>query len=61
MACSFHNHAVEFQTRDGVRLIDILGASKDLLFHIDVNVCRQTGTTWWNLSSNSGKPSACCH
>jgi sugar phosphate isomerase/epimerase len=44
MACSFHNHAVEFQTRDGVRPIDILAQSKDLLFHIDVNVCRQTGT-----------------
>ena len=24
MACSFHNHAVEFQTKDGVRPIDIL-------------------------------------
>jgi sugar phosphate isomerase/epimerase len=44
MACSFHNHAVEFQTKDGVRPIDILARAKDLRFHIDVNVCRQTGT-----------------
>jgi sugar phosphate isomerase/epimerase len=44
MACSFHNHAVEFQTKDRMRPIDILAKSKDLLFHIDVNVCRQTGT-----------------
>jgi sugar phosphate isomerase/epimerase len=44
MTCSFHNHAVEFQTRDGVRPIDILAKSKDLLFHVDVNVCRRAGT-----------------
>jgi sugar phosphate isomerase/epimerase len=44
MACSFHNHAVEFQTKDGIRPIDILARAKDLYFHIDVNVCRQTGT-----------------
>jgi sugar phosphate isomerase/epimerase len=44
MACSFHNHAVEFQTKDGVRPIDILAQSKDLLFHIDVEVCRRAGT-----------------
>jgi sugar phosphate isomerase/epimerase len=28
MACSFHNHAVELQTKDGVRPIDILAQSK---------------------------------
>ena len=44
MACSFHNHAVEFQTKDGIRPIDILAQSKDLLFHVDVNVCRRAGT-----------------
>jgi sugar phosphate isomerase/epimerase len=44
MACSFHNHAVEFQTKEGVRPIDILARAKDLYFHIDVNVCRQTDT-----------------
>jgi sugar phosphate isomerase/epimerase len=44
MACSFHNHAVEFQTKDGVRPIDILAKSKDLVFHIDVEVCRRAGT-----------------
>jgi sugar phosphate isomerase/epimerase len=43
MACSFHNHAVEFQPKDGVKPIDILAKSKDLLFHIDVNVCRRAG------------------
>src|SRR5437763_3577626 len=37
MACSFHNHAVEFQQKDGVKPIDILAHSKDLVFHIDVN------------------------
>lgn len=44
MACSFHNHAVEFQTKDGIRPIDILAQSKDLVFHVDVNVCRRAGT-----------------
>lgn len=44
LACSFHNHAVEFQTKDGVRPIDILAKAKDLVFHIDVNVCRRAGT-----------------
>jgi sugar phosphate isomerase/epimerase len=44
MACSFHNHAVEFQTKDGVKPIEILAKAKDLLFHIDVNVCRRAGT-----------------
>jgi sugar phosphate isomerase/epimerase len=44
MGCSFHNHAVEFQPKDGGRPIDILGKSKDLTFHIDVNVCRRAGS-----------------
>ena len=44
MACSFHNHAVEFQPKDGVKPIDILAKSRDLLFHIDVNVCRRAGS-----------------
>jgi sugar phosphate isomerase/epimerase len=44
MACSFHNHAVEFQTKDGLRPIDVLAKSKDLVFHVDVNVCRRAGT-----------------
>src|SRR3954447_15847782 len=43
MACSFHNHAVEFQPKDGVKPIDILTKSKDLVFHIDVNVARRAG------------------
>lgn len=43
MACSFHNHGVEFQTKDGLRPIDILAQSKDLLFHVDVAVCRRAG------------------
>jgi len=43
MACSFHNHAVEFENKDGIRPIDILARSKDLLYHIDVNVCRRAG------------------
>ena len=43
MACSFHNHAVEFQPVDGVKPIDLLAKAKDLLFHIDVNVCRRDG------------------
>ncbi|HJZ98125.1 MAG TPA: TIM barrel protein [Candidatus Solibacter sp.] len=44
MACSFHNHAVEFQAKDGVKPIDILAKSKGLVFHIDVNVCRRAGS-----------------
>ena len=44
MACSFHNHAVEFETKDGIRPIDILAEAKGLVFHIDVNVCRRAGT-----------------
>ena len=43
MTCSFHNHAVEFQKKDGVLPIDILAESKGLVFHIDVNVCRRAG------------------
>ena len=43
MACSFHNHAVEFEPKDGVKPIDILAKSKDLFFHIDVNVARRAG------------------
>lgn len=44
MACSFHNHAVEFETKNGIRPIDILAKAKDMVFHIDVNVCRGAGT-----------------
>lgn len=44
MSCSFHNHAVECQTKDGIRPLDILAKSKGLLFHLDVNVCRRAGT-----------------
>jgi sugar phosphate isomerase/epimerase len=43
MVCSFHNHAVEFQPKQGIKPIDILAKSKNLLFHIDVNVCRRAG------------------
>ena len=43
IACSFHNHAVEFQEKDGRKPIDILAQAKDLKFHIDVNVCRRAG------------------
>ena len=43
MGCSFHNHAVEFQPAGGVQPIDILAKAKNLLFHIDVNVCRRAG------------------
>jgi sugar phosphate isomerase/epimerase len=42
--CSFHNHAVEFQTKDGLRPIDILCEAKDLVYHVDVSVCRAAGT-----------------
>jgi sugar phosphate isomerase/epimerase len=43
---SFHNHAVEFQTRgNGVgRPIDILAGAKDLTFHTDVNVAIRAGS-----------------
>ena len=43
LACSFHNHAVEFQPKDGVKPIDILAKAKGLVFHIDVNVARRAG------------------
>ncbi len=46
MAVSFHNHAVEFQTRgNGVgRPIDILAKAKGLTFHTDVNVATRAGS-----------------
>jgi sugar phosphate isomerase/epimerase len=46
MAVSFHNHAVEFQTRgNGVgRPIDILAKAKGLTFHTDVNVAIRAGS-----------------
>jgi len=44
MACSFHNHAVEFQTKDGLRPIDIVCQAKDVVHHVDVSVCRRAGT-----------------
>lgn len=45
MVVSFHNHAVEFQTRgNGVgRPIDILAKAKGLTFHTDVNVAIRAG------------------
>jgi len=46
MAVSFHNHAVEFQTRgNGVgRPIDTLAKAKGLTFHTDVNVAIRAGS-----------------
>jgi sugar phosphate isomerase/epimerase len=46
MVVSFHNHAVEFQTRgNGVgRPIDILARARDLTFHTDVNVAIRAGS-----------------
>jgi sugar phosphate isomerase/epimerase len=46
MVVSFHNHAVEFQTRgNGVgRPIDILAKARDLTFHTDVNVAIRAGS-----------------
>jgi sugar phosphate isomerase/epimerase len=46
MVVSFHNHAVEFQTRgNGVgRPIDILAKAKDLTFTTDVNVATRAGS-----------------
>jgi sugar phosphate isomerase/epimerase len=46
MVVSFHNHAVEFQTRgNGVgRPIDILAKAKGLTFHTDVNVATRAGS-----------------
>jgi sugar phosphate isomerase/epimerase len=45
MVTSFHNHAVEFQTRgNGVgRPIDILAKATGLTFHTDVNVATRAG------------------
>jgi hypothetical protein len=34
---------VEFQTKDGLRPIDILAKAKGLVFHVDVAVCRRAG------------------
>lgn len=44
MTCTFHNHAIEFVPVDGVKPIDLLAKAKGVAFHIDVNVCRGTGT-----------------
>jgi sugar phosphate isomerase/epimerase len=46
MVTSFHNHAVEFQTRgNGVgRPIDILAKATGLTFHTDVNVATRAGS-----------------
>ena len=44
MACAFHNHGVECQSKDGVKPIDILAKAKGLVFHLDVNVARRAGT-----------------
>ena len=61
MACSFHNHAVEFQAQDGVKPIDILAQSKDLLFHIDVNVGhRAGGDPVAFIKQYSHRTNACC-
>ena len=60
MACSFHNHAVEFQTKDGLRPIDILAQSKDLVFHVDVEVCRRRHRSGGLHERRPGKTNACC-
>jgi sugar phosphate isomerase/epimerase len=39
--CAFHNHAVEFQTVDGQRPIDILATAPDLYFQTDIRACSQ--------------------
>lgn len=44
MTCGFHNHAVEFQPINGTRPIDVLSANRELVFHLDVGPCRQSGT-----------------
>ena len=44
MTCGFHNHAVEFQPINGIRPIDLLAADGELVFHLDVGPCRQSGT-----------------
>jgi sugar phosphate isomerase/epimerase len=44
MTCAFHNHSVEFKPIDGTRPIDILAGNRDLVFHLDIAPCRQSGT-----------------
>jgi sugar phosphate isomerase/epimerase len=44
MACAFHNHSVEFKPIDGTRPIDILARNKELVFHLDIGLCLQSGT-----------------
>jgi sugar phosphate isomerase/epimerase len=39
--CAFHNHAVEFETVDGQRAIDILATAPDLYFQTDIRACSQ--------------------
>jgi hypothetical protein len=39
--CAFHNHAVEFETIDGRRPIDILATAPDLVFQTDIRACSQ--------------------
>ena len=41
LRCGFHNHAVEFQTVDGQRPIDILATAPDLYFQTDIRACSQ--------------------
>lgn len=38
--CGFHNHAVEYVPLQGTRPIDLLAGVKDLIFHLDVAICR---------------------
>ena len=39
LRCAFHNHAVEFETVDGQRPIDILATAPDLVFQTDIWAC----------------------
>lgn len=39
--CAFHNHAVEFETVDGRRPIDILATAPDLVFQTDIRASSQ--------------------
>lgn len=41
LTCAFHNHAVEFETVEGQRPIDILAQAKDVVFHIDIRAASQ--------------------
>lgn len=43
MTCGYHNHAVEFQPIEGTKPIDLLAAERELVFHLDVGPCRQSG------------------